>query len=70
MLLRIWIRLKAVGSDPVRRIGSGINHLKSRYANAAFRIRIGFNADPDPAFYLEVDPGSQTNADPCGSGSW
>ncbi len=35
-----------------------------------FRIRIGFNADPDPepAFYLNVvpdpDPGSQTNADP------
>ncbi len=36
-------------------------------------IRIGFNADPDPVFYLNVDPdpdqGSQTNADPCGSGS-
>jgi hypothetical protein len=39
---------------------------------------IGFNADPDPAFYLitgtnpDPDPGSQTNADPCGSefGSW
>ena len=32
------------------------------------RIRIGFNADPDPAsaFYLNADPdpGSQTNADP------
>jgi len=29
-------------------------------------IRIGFNANPDPAFYLnaELDPGSQTNADP------
>ncbi len=29
-------------------------------------IRIGFNADPDPAFYLNADlhPGSQTNADP------
>ncbi len=26
-----------------------------------FRIRIGFSADPDPAFYLN---GSQTNADP------
>jgi hypothetical protein len=39
-------------------------------------IRIGFNADPDPdlAFYLNAnpdpDPGSQTNADPCGPGSW
>ncbi len=35
---------------------------------AVFRIRIGFNADPDPAFYLNADPdpdpGSQTNADP------
>jgi hypothetical protein len=35
-----------------------------------------FNADPDPAFYLNADPDpypdprSQTNADPCGSGSW
>jgi hypothetical protein len=32
--------------------------------------------DSDPAFYLSADPepdpdpGSQTNADPCGSGSW
>ncbi len=33
---------------------------------AVFRIRIGFNADPDPAFYLDADPdpGSQINADP------
>jgi hypothetical protein len=41
---------------------------------------IGFNADPDPAFYLNAnpdpafylnadqDPGSQPNADPYGSG--
>jgi hypothetical protein len=32
------------------------------------RIRIGFNADPDPAFYLNAGPdvysGSQNNADP------
>jgi hypothetical protein len=45
-------------------------------------IRIDFNAntnpafflnvDPDPAFYLSADPDpeSQTNADPSGSGSW
>jgi hypothetical protein len=28
-------------------------------------IRIGFNVDPDPPFYLneDPDPGSQTNAD-------
>ncbi len=40
-------------------------------------IRIGFNADPDSAFYLsadldtdpDLDPGSQINADPGGSGS-
>jgi hypothetical protein len=39
---------------------------------AVFRIRIGFNANPDsdPAFYLNADPDpdpdpeSQTNADP------
>ncbi len=40
---------------------------------AVLWIRIGFNADPDPAFYLNADsdpdPGSQTNADPWGSGS-
>jgi hypothetical protein len=35
-----------------------------------FRIRIGFNADPDPAFYLIADPdpdqgsGSKINPDP------
>jgi hypothetical protein len=29
-------------------------------------VRVGFNADPDPAFYLNADsdPRSQTNADP------
>jgi hypothetical protein len=35
--------------------------------NRVFRIRIGFNADPDPAFYLnyaDPDSGSRTNADP------
>jgi hypothetical protein len=34
-------------------------------------IRIGFNADLDPAFYFneDLDPGSQTDADSCGSGS-
>jgi hypothetical protein len=34
-------------------------------------IRIGFNADPDPAFYIitDPDPGSQTNVGPCGSGA-
>jgi hypothetical protein len=36
---------------------------------AVLWFRIGFNADPDPAFYLNADPnpdpdsGSQTNAD-------
>jgi hypothetical protein len=41
-----------------------------------FSDPLGFNADPDPAFYLNADPdpypGSQTNADPSGSGygSW
>jgi hypothetical protein len=39
-----------------------------------FRIRIGFNADPDPAFYLNADPdpGSRTraNPDPGPGGKW
>ncbi len=38
------------------------------------RIRIGFNADPDPnpAFYLNADPnpGSLTNADPDTEGRY
>ncbi len=41
---------------------------------AVLGIRIGFNADPYPAFYLNLDPdpaqGCLINADPCGSGSW
>jgi hypothetical protein len=36
-------------------------------------IRVGFNADSDPAFYPDTvpdpDPGSQTNAESCGSRS-
>ncbi len=38
---------------------------------AVLWILIAFNADPDQAFYLHADPdiGSQTNMDPCGSGS-
>jgi hypothetical protein len=40
---------------------------------AVLWICIGFNADPDPAFYLSADPdpdqGSQPKADPWGSGS-
>jgi hypothetical protein len=41
---------------------------------AVMWMHIGFNTDLDPAFYfnadLDPDPGSQTNADPCRSGSW
>jgi hypothetical protein len=43
---------------------------------SALRIRIDFNADPDPAFHLKADPdpdpGRQINVDPYGSesGSW
>ncbi len=35
-------------------------------------IRTVFNADRDPAYYLNADPdpGSQNNEDPCRSGSW
>jgi hypothetical protein len=39
--------------------------------SAVFLICTGFKTGPDPAFYLngdlDPDPGSQTNADPCGS---
>ncbi len=36
------------------------------YRKAVFRIRTGFSADPNPAFYLDPDPdpASQTNAEP------
>jgi hypothetical protein len=37
---------------------------------AVLLVRIGINADPDKAFNLNADPVSQTNANPCGSGSW
>jgi hypothetical protein len=37
-------------------------------------VTIGFNANPDTAFFFSADQnpdqGSQTNADPCGSGAW
>jgi hypothetical protein len=41
--------------------------------SVSFADGISFNADPDPAFYLNADsdldpdPGSQTNADPSWS---
>jgi hypothetical protein len=41
---------------------------------AVLWIRVGFNADPDPAFDLKADPDSdkdpesKTNGDPCESG--
>ncbi len=45
--------------------------LKSSLCTPVLWIRIGLNADPDPAFDLNSDPdpepGSQTNADPCRS---
>jgi hypothetical protein len=44
-----------------------------RRGNAIFLwIRTGVSADPDPAFYHNADPDSdsQSNAVPCGSGSW
>ncbi len=45
-----------------------INELAFEDFFSVLWIRIGFNADQDPAFYLNEDPdqdlGSQTNADP------
>jgi hypothetical protein len=32
------------------------------YTDKVVWIRIGFNADPAPAFYLNADPGSPINA--------
>jgi hypothetical protein len=38
------------------------------------KFQCGRSADPDPAFYLNAEsdsePRSQTNKDPCRSGSW
>ncbi len=57
-----------------------IQCFESRGSGPVLWIRTGFNADPDPAFYLHADPdpvfhlnadpdpGIQTNAVPCGSG--
>jgi hypothetical protein len=38
---------------------------------AVLRIRVGFNEDTDPYFYLNayLDTGSQSSVDPCRSGS-
>ncbi len=42
-----------------------------KYKKAVLWIRIGFNADPDPAFYIKADPdpGFETNEDPFRPGS-
>jgi hypothetical protein len=44
------------------------NFLCFELSDPVLWIRIGFNADPDPAFYLDADPdpdaGSQIDADP------
>jgi hypothetical protein len=53
---------------PVRREGGELSAVLRMW------IRIGFNADQDPAFNLNADPdldlGKQTNADQCESGFW
>jgi hypothetical protein len=50
------------------------NHFREFKNCSVVDFLIGFNAEPDPAFYLNADPdpdpGSRTNAEPCGSGSW
>jgi hypothetical protein len=48
-------------------------YVNSKWENinrgAALVFKADPDTDPDPAFYLNADtfPGSQTNADPCGS---
>ncbi len=48
--------------------------LKSSLCTPVLWIRIGLNADPDPAFDLSSDsdpePGSKANADACRTGTW
>jgi hypothetical protein len=67
VLLLLWIRLEVVGSDLVCRIF--IRNKSFEICNAAFRIRMGFNPDPDLAFHLnadpDLDPGSQTKSGLC-----
>ncbi len=42
----------------LERVGSGI------IRRAVLRIRIGFNADPDPAFFVNADPVTDPDPDP------
>jgi hypothetical protein len=50
--------------------------MKEKMCTTASRMAVFVDPEPDlnPAFYLKADPdpdpGSQTNADPCGSRSW
>ncbi len=50
--------MEAVGREP---LWSLVLLIKNK---PLLRIRIGFNADPDPAFYVNVDPADQNL---CGS---
>jgi hypothetical protein len=50
---------------------SEIHWTKTGRLYLVFGIRMGFNADLNPAFYLNADPAeSQTNVDPCGIEPW
>jgi hypothetical protein len=66
--MRIRIRPFYLGADPDP--GSQTNPDPDLWSDLIFpvvlRIRIDFNADPDPAFNLKADPdaGSHTNPDP------
>jgi hypothetical protein len=40
-----------------------INKLQG-FLEAVFRIRIGFNTDPDPAFLVNADPSPDPDLDP------
>ncbi len=63
-------------SVPLRQLfwGYSAPPLREYYSllGPVLRIRISFNVDPDPAFYLKLDPDpeSQTNSDTSGSESW
>jgi hypothetical protein len=53
------------------RVGFNADPDPACYLNADPDPACYLNADPDPDFYLNADSdlGSQTNSDPCGSGS-
>ncbi len=53
---------KEAGGEMLVRDRLVFAHTDSQW-KVVWRTLIGFNADPDPDFYLDPDPGSKINAD-------